>query len=101
MRIDLQDGFNQDTVTLTVNAQVVYHNTEVTTDCATALADSITVESDDELVDLEIALGEKHIQSKTRLNPAATPFIGVSACDDQIMIKLSSQSFLYSLQTGD
>jgi hypothetical protein len=95
LTIDLQDGFTNDTVTITMNAQVVYDNNQVTTNDTIGLADSVTADSDDELVDLEIALADKQLTSKTRLNPVATPYIGVSKSDSQLMIKLSAQAFLY------
>lgn len=93
--IDLQEGFADDLVVLTVNDQVVYRNKHVSTDYSIGRADAINTVVEDETVWLEASLPDKQLHNKTFVNVTTTPFVAVSVSGNRITFKQSAERFIY------
>lgn len=74
--IRLGEGFQNDTVTVRVNGEQVYHRAGVSTDWTISRADSVDMQTDAESVALEVSVqgGPSLIQA---IDPAQTPFVEV------------------------
>ena len=94
--IDLQEGFSNDAVEITVNGKLTYSEKSISTDLSTGLADSILSETEDDTIWLEVSLPQKKIQNKILLNVNAIPYIGVKLTNSSIFFTSSTDSFIYT-----
>jgi hypothetical protein len=76
LKIDLQDGFNGDRVTVRVDGRVVYDKPQVRTRTQIGLADSVQVETGP-LAELAVSLPDKGVEASTAVNVEETPNVGV------------------------
>lgn len=76
LHVKLRDGFNNDTVSITVNEKEVYRKSGVTTDLTISFADAVEVLVEESVVKLGVAVeGGQSEQKEIRVRE--TPFVDV------------------------
>jgi hypothetical protein len=95
LQIDLQDGFQNDTVIITSGSQRVYEKSGVTTDLTISRADGFEIQVS-EPVTLRVQVPTRNATAAESVNPAETPFVAVSIQPDaSIQFRKSAVAFLY------
>ncbi len=96
MRIDLQEGFNRDSVEILVNGKSVLRAEGVTTKRMLGLALSSEIEVPDGTLDIEIKIPTKNLSKKTSVEASTTPNLGISIHNGEIKIITSERRFGYA-----
>jgi hypothetical protein len=96
LSIDLQDGFADDTVVVSVDGREVLRRAGVRTRRTLGLAESLSVDVDGPPITLEVSLPLRGIADATRVDPAAAGHVGVSLVDGRIRYRLSHRPFGYA-----
>lgn len=94
--VDLQEGFSNDAVEITVNGKLTYSEELIATNSSTGLADSAQLETEDDTIWLEVSLPQKQMNKKILLNVIATPYVGVKLVETSITFTSSTDSFVYT-----
>jgi hypothetical protein len=82
LRIDLQEGFSGDEVVIKLDGDEVYR-ARPTTRMQTGFADRVEAEAGT-CVELEIELPEHDARRTLHVDPAESPFVGISIADGEI-----------------
>jgi len=96
LRIALHDGFDGDTVVITVNGTQVFRREGVSTDYRVSLAGQHEVTVDEGPVMVEVALPERQISSSENLAMTGDLSLGVSLEGTDIRFRQSSERFGYA-----
>ena len=96
MRLDLQEGFNNDTVEILVNGQTVLQKEGVTTKLMIGLAVSSEIEAPDGTLDVEIKVPTKNLSKTISVETSNTPNLGISILNGEIKIITSETRFGYA-----
>ena len=95
-RIDLQEGFTGDTVTLRLNGEEIFHEAGVKTRLQSGFARIIPVESSTQAAAIEIYLAERSLSAKFDVDAPGTVFVGISVEPGGTFThKASTQQFGY------
>jgi hypothetical protein len=96
IQIDLQEGFEKDTVQMFIDGQEVYNEQKVQTRYQISHADTIKYETTHASVNIEIYLSEKNIKSTIYIDVRQTPYLGINiSTDGKIIFNPSSKPFGY------
>lgn len=82
LRIDLQEGFSGDEVVIKLDGDELYR-AHPTTRMQTGFADRVETEAAAP-VELEIELPEQDVRQTIQVDPAESPFVGISIADGEI-----------------
>jgi hypothetical protein len=96
LNIALQDGFHADSVIITVNNQIAYKKSGVTTNLTISYADAavVPVSEDTALVDVQVTSRSQSAQ--ITLNVKETPYLAVQLSDDgRLQLRPSDEMFRY------
>ena len=93
--IDLQEGFRQDTVTVRIGEEQVYHRENVSTDLFEGRAESIEANVPEGSVTVEVSVVSRHMSEKIVLNVPPVSYLGVALSETQLRFRVSDESFLY------
>jgi hypothetical protein len=95
-RIDLQEGFTGDTVTVRVNGKEIFHEAGVKTRLQSGFARIIPLESAHEAAAIEIRLAERKLAGKFDIDAPGSVCVGVSVDPGgKFSHKVSAQPFGY------
>ncbi len=95
IRIDLQEGFRHDAVTIRVNGEEVL-NTDVSTRLQTGFAGSVEIDVPEPSATIEIALPDRDVSATIPLHVDSAVYVGVSLTpDSKIEHRLSQDPFGY------
>ncbi len=90
LNVKLRDGFQNDTVTATVNGKEVFRKTGVRTDLTLSFAAAFEVEVEEPTVELGVAIaGGPHATREIRVQEA--PFVEVSVAEGRLEIRASAE----------
>lgn len=95
LAIDLQDGFEDDTVILQVNGENVYHKEDVSTKLLLGLADSFKTEVEKGPIKIDISAQTKGIKKTISLDVSADTYLGISIVNGIIEYIVSNEPFGY------
>ncbi len=96
MRIDLQDGFYNDTVVIVVNGKEVFRRTDVSTRFQIGYALSVDQGIAENSPVVEIILPLKNLSETIKLRTPEPVFLGVSLTQDgKIDCRISHEPFRY------
>jgi hypothetical protein len=93
--IDLQEGFREDTVTVRIGEEQVYHKENVSTDLFEGRAESIEAKVPEGPVTVEVSVVSRHVSEKIVLNVPPVSYLGVALSETQLRFRVSDESFLY------
>ena len=90
LRVRLGDGFRNDTVSLRVNGEQVFHKSGVTTDLRLSRADSVDVPVGTTTVRLDMSVDGGPSAAK-EITPAITPFVDAHLVDGRLELQALEQ----------
>jgi hypothetical protein len=93
--IDLQEGFREDTVTVRIGEEEVYHKENVSTDLFEGRAGSIEANVPEGVVTVEVSVLSRHLSDRIVLNVPPVSHLGVALSETQLRFRVSDESFLY------
>lgn len=93
--IDLQEGFEDDTLVLYVNNQEMYRKEAVTTRLILGIADSIQFEIPQGQMILEVVLPKRKLSWKQELSASEPVFIGIAIRESRLIPRISATPFTY------
>ena len=96
LSIDLQEGFADDTVVVSVDGREVLRREAVRTRRTLGLAESMRVPVETLPVRLEVSLPLKGIAGATVVDPREAPHVGVSVTGGEIRYLVSRTPFGYA-----
>lgn len=92
--IDLQDGFSNDTVRVSLNDQVILENSEVTSELLTGLALSSEAEASG-TVNLQVEILNRDLAESVTIEMSGDKYIGIAIIDGRLDIFVSDEPFGY------
>lgn len=95
LKVDFQDGFEGDLVTVRVNGAEVFRKEGVKTRLTLGLADSFEVDIPEGKVNIEVTLPMKNISGTTSMEISGPVFLGISVQDLRISFRRSDTMFTY------
>jgi hypothetical protein len=95
LHIDLQEGFDQDAVTILVNDQPVFHKDLVSTRMQIGLADRAQTEISPGAATVNISLPEKRLSASIPVRIDGETYLGVSVEENSITHRISTSPFQY------
>ena len=96
LRVDLQEGFNDDAVDLRVNGQDGFQKEGVTTKLLLGLASSAEIEVPNGTVTIEIKIPTKNLAKTISLETPSSKYLGVSIANGKIEHIVSREPFGYA-----
>lgn len=97
LTIDLQNGFEDDTVLIKVNGAEVFQATKVSTRYQIGLARSVKLHAVEARSVIEIILPERVLSKSVDLDTSSPVYLGVSMTPErEITHRISSGPFLYA-----
>ena len=95
LRVDLQEGFDGDTVLVRLNGRQLLHEPGVRTRLQTGLARLVETEMPAGGAVLEVVLEERSLQLAIPLNIEAATYVGISVTTDGLVHQISADPFGY------
>lgn len=95
LRIDLQEGFRNDTVIVRVNGEEVFQKSGVTTRLSASIADSFEVPVEGSPSEVEVEASTRALTGKGKVDAEHTPYLGVSIEGAAIRFERSVEPFRY------
>lgn len=90
LRVRLGEGFRNDTVSLRVNGEQVFHKSGVTTDLRIPRADTVDLSIQESAVQLEVRV-DGGPSTAQEIRPAETPFVEASLVDGRLELQALPQ----------
>lgn len=95
LRIDLQEGFEDETVVIKVAGKEAFRKSNVRTKLQIGLADSFETTIEDGPVTVEIALPSKNLSEEIEVQGSTAAYLGVSVIEGKIEHRISHEQFGY------
>jgi len=95
LRIDLQDGFDNDDVCIKVNGREVYHHRDVTTKLLLGLADTIETKAEDGSAVVEITVPTRKLSRTDKVDVKGDTYVGACVQRGGLRLLVSSTPFGY------
>lgn len=95
LHVDLQTGFEGDTVTVIVDGDTVYNDSEVNTSLMTGLAASFEVSVGAGTHQIEVRLPGRAITGSTSVEMDQELYLGISIENEEVVFRLSEEPFGY------
>jgi hypothetical protein len=96
MKIDLQEGFNNDVVEIYVNGEKVLEKEGVTTKRMLGLASSSEIDVPDGALDIEVKVPTKNLAKTFSVKSSDTPNLGISIQNGELKSITSRKRFGYA-----
>jgi hypothetical protein len=96
LHIALHDGFQADSVVITVNGQPAFKKSDVTTNLTISYADAVEVPVSDVTADVEVRVSSRAQAAQLTVNVLETPYLAVSLSEDGVpQLSPSKEMFHY------
>lgn len=96
LKINLQEGFKGDEVSISINGKQLYHKANVKTRTQIGLADTIETQIDEEQLSLEVQLLNRQIRQVINIQVTDTSHVGISVSQqDEIVCQIQDTPFYY------
>ena len=95
LTIDLQEGFANDTVIITVEGREILHQTDLTTDYSIGLAHSMQVEVAEGQFQLDVSVPSRQLSRTISLDISTPVYLGLSLSESAIEYQASDEPFIY------
>lgn len=93
--IDLQEGFVDDTVTIRIGSEQVFHKDNVSTDFLEGRADSIEANVPEGAVTIEVSVISRQLSESIVLNVPPVSHLGIALLERELRFRVSDESFMY------
>ena len=91
LQIALEDGFDNDTVSIRIDGDEVFRKTAVTTRTQISLADSFEAEVGEGPVQLEVEVPSRGVRETITVDPRDRPFVAISLREGRITARFPEQ----------
>ena len=92
----LQDGFNNDSVLITVNGKQRYHKSGITSNRVISLADSVDIPMESDTAVISVEVSSKQLIGTLTVQVTDTPYVAVNIQNgNRVEMILSKESFRY------
>ena len=95
LQIELQEGFNGETVEIASGSQLLARRENVRTRMQIGLADRLSVDLPEGPRTVEIRIPERGAAARSTVDAARTPFLGVSLREEGPVLRASDTPFRY------
>jgi hypothetical protein len=95
LHIDLQEGFDQDAVVVSVNDQPVFDKNAVSTRMQIGLADRAQAEVPQGVVTISVSLPKKRLSTSIPARIDGETYLGISVKENSITHQISTSPFRY------
>ncbi len=96
VHVHLQEGFEAERVIVSIDDTVVLDDPKVRTKPQIGLARTIEADTTAEVVSVHVDMAERKTKGTVRIQPQATPFVGVSILDTgQVQFRTQAEPFGY------
>jgi hypothetical protein len=95
IRIDFQDGFDDDTVVVTSGAREIARLEHVTTNLAITRADAVSAEVEEGTIPLRIEVPSRNASAALDVDGDSTPFVVVKLVDGRLDAHATSEEPFY------
>ena len=95
LTIDLQNGFENDKVSVRVDGREILKKSQVKTNLAVSLAESCPVEVGEGPVSVEVLVPSRNLRGTIELDAIRTPYLGVSITEGELELKPSESMLFY------
>ena len=95
LHVDLQEGFDNDSVLVRLNDKPIYENSDVTTDLRISRADAVEVPLGDGPLRLSVSLPDRDISGSIVVQGKSAVYVGVSVTSDLVEFTVSDEPFGY------
>ena len=95
MNIALHDGFNGQTVAITVDGRDVYNQSGVRTDLTIARADAVDIDTTGPAARIEVVVNPGDLRAATQVDVTRTPYVAMDIKGGAIHFTLSAEPFRY------
>jgi hypothetical protein len=95
LHIALQDGFRQNSVTITIDGRTVYSRPDVTTDLRISRADAVDTEVAQPRVRVGVTVDPGNVTASREHDAQAEPFLAISLEGGQVRFTPSQEAFRY------
>ena len=96
IRIALQDGFEDETVVISVNGKEVFNQANVKTKRQIGKAAACELKLEDGPADVEVSLPLKKLSDHIAVKISGDVYLGISLADGRIEHRISSEPFRYA-----
>lgn len=94
LKIDLQEGFAQDSVRIMLNGELLAEETDVTTSLLLGFATTVETEAGGS-VELEVEVTNRGLSEIVMVDVSADTYLGISLSNNQFNIIISNKPFGY------
>lgn len=95
LTIDLREGFDGDRVVIAVDGHTVFDKAGVRTRYQISLAERMTVDIGAGRHSVRVSLPDRHASDELEIDPAVTPFVGVTIEQGRPVLKATAAEFHY------
>ncbi len=95
LTVDLQEGFENDTVVVRLNGEEVYHESQVTTLRLLGLADTFIADSEPGPARLDVEVESRGLTHQIPLELTDRTYVGISLIEGRIEAIVSHEAFGY------
>ena len=95
LHVDLQEGFDDDSVLVRLNDKPIYENPGVTTDLRISRADAVEVPLGDGQSRISVSLPDRNVSGSIVIQGIGSVFVGVSLTGDTVEFTVSTEPFGY------
>ena len=95
LRVDLQEGFKNDAVTVRVDGREVFRKSSVTTRSPVGVAESFGAATDGEVAKVGVEVTTRKLTGEREVNVGETAYLAVSIEGDRVVFMPSRELFRY------
>lgn len=95
LQIDLQTGFQDDPVEVTVDDEIVFQEDAVATSALIGVAEDVAVDVSEGTHRVEVRLPARDITASTEITVEGETYLGVSLEDNEVVFRVSEEEFGY------
>ena len=95
LHVALQEGFENDNVTIRLNDETIYENANVSTDLRISRADAIEVPLQDGRQRLSVSLPDRGLSGSVVVQGTTAVYVGVSILGNAVEFTVSDRPFGY------
>lgn len=96
LHIDLQTGFQNDSVAIAVDGETVYEKDTVTTSLLEGMADSFETAVESETHRVDVRLPNRNIEGSRSVNMEQGIYLGISVEEGEVVFRQSEEPFGYA-----
>ena len=94
--IDLQDGFDTDSVIIKVDNHEIFNKCQISTQLLLGIAETLSIDNAKGPLKISVEIPTKNLKKNIELYINKTTYVGISVKNDKIHVIVSNRSFGYA-----